>query len=227
MPDILQPGDIDARHRVGGKLVRAGPLPDRELDRHAFGIHALGVKRDQRLQPFAGGGAVEAGVSFDRGDAPLAPVLQHGFQQGRAVAEAAVEAALGDAEVFGQNLHPHPLDAGPGDFLQAGLDPALASHLAGPRVCLGSLLDRSWDRSWSGLTRYRYGAVLLARRDLIRYRIRMRKSGSERWRRTRPVAARSIPGNATMSGTSHTYAIGIAGCEKSFYGRAVQLSFPT
>jgi hypothetical protein len=140
MPDILQPGNIDARHRVGGELVRPGPLPDRELDRHALGIHALGVKRDQRLQPLARGGAIEAGVSFDRGDAPRAPVLQHGFQQGRAVAEAAVETALGDAEVLGQNLYPHPLDAGPGDFLQAGLDPGLASHLAGPPVCFGVAL---------------------------------------------------------------------------------------
>ena len=95
---------------------------------------------NQLLQPLARGGAVEAGVLFDRGDAARAPVLQHGLEQGRAVAEAAVEAALGDAEVFGQNLHPHPLDAGPRDFLQAGLDPALAAHLAGPRVCFGVAL---------------------------------------------------------------------------------------
>ena len=106
-------------------------MPDREFDRHAFRIHPFRIKRDQRLQPLAGGGAVEAGLLFDRGDAARAPVLQHGVQQGGAVAEAAVEAALGDAEVLGQHLDPHALDAGPGDFLQPGLDPALASHFAG------------------------------------------------------------------------------------------------
>ena len=138
--------------RAGRKLIGPGPLPDREFDRHAFGIHALGILRNQRLQPFAGGGAVEAGMFFDRGDAARAPVLQHGLEQGRAVAEAPVEAALGDAEFLGQNLDPHPLDAGPGDFFKAGLDPALAAHLAGPRLCLGSLSASLLGSPMSGLS---------------------------------------------------------------------------
>jgi len=136
-PDILQPRRVHAGHRVGGKLVDAGPLPDRQLDRHALGIHPFGIKCGQRPQPIARGLAVEAGVPDDRGDPSVAPGLQHGFQERGAVAEAAIEAALGDAEVLCQHFYPHPLDASAGNHLQAGLDPALAAHFATSRVCSG------------------------------------------------------------------------------------------
>ena len=149
MSDILQARGIDAGDRAGGGFVGARPLPDREFDRHGFGVHPLRIKRDQRLQPLARGRAVEAGLLFDRGDAPVAPALQHGVEQRRAIAKAAVEAALGDAEAFGQHLDPHAFDPGTRDFRKPGLDPAVAS----PRrsrvrldvylgVCPGSLMVR-------------------------------------------------------------------------------------
>ena len=166
MPDILQPRRIDAGDRRGGELVGPGPLPDRQLDRHALGIHPLGIKRDQRLQPFARGRAVEAGLLFDRGDAPRAPALQHGLEQRRAVAEAAVEAALGDAEVLGQHLDPHALDAGSRDFRKAGLDPGLASRVA--------LRQSFMVRSHRFLIRYR---IANPRPDTLPYQ--ESKSGSE------------------------------------------------
>ena len=54
----------------------------------------------------------------------------HGLQQRRAIAKAAIESTLGHAEVLGQHLNPYALDAGAGEFLEPGFDPALASHLA-------------------------------------------------------------------------------------------------
>ena len=67
---------------------------------------------------------------------PLLQLCQHGLEQRRAVAEAAIEAALGDAEVLGQHLDPHALDAGPRDFRKAGRDPGLVSRVS-PAVSLG------------------------------------------------------------------------------------------
>ena len=61
---------------------------------------------------------------------PLLQLRQHGLEQRRAVAEAAIEAALGDAEVFGQHLDPHALDAGSCDFRKAGRDPGLVSRVS-------------------------------------------------------------------------------------------------
>jgi len=69
-------------------------------------------------------------------DTAAAPARQHGLEQGGAVAEAAIEAALGDAEVFGQHLDPHALDAGSCDFRKAGRDPGLVSRVS-PAVGLG------------------------------------------------------------------------------------------
>jgi hypothetical protein len=43
---------------------------------------------------------------------------------------------FGDAEVFGQHLDPHPLDAGTRDFLESGLDPGFRrdfGHSFSPR----------------------------------------------------------------------------------------------
>src|SRR5262249_40393934 len=124
--DVLQPRRIDARHRLRRRLVRAGPLPDRQLDRHAFGIHALGIQPDQRLQPVAGAFAIEARLLLDRGDTPLAPISEHAGEQRPAVAEAAVEAALGDAEVLRQHLDPDALDPRARQLVKSGPDPALA-----------------------------------------------------------------------------------------------------
>jgi len=108
--DILQPRGIDASHRRGRRLVGAGPLPDRQFDRHTLGIHALRIEPDQRFQPVARGCAVEAGLLFDRRNSPRAPALQDAVQQRRAVAETPVKAAFGDAEIFGQDLDPDTLD---------------------------------------------------------------------------------------------------------------------
>ena len=58
---------------------------------------------------------------------PRAPVLQHAAEQRRAVVEAAVEAAFGDAEVLRQHLDPHALDAGSREFRESGLDPGVAA----------------------------------------------------------------------------------------------------
>ena len=59
---------------------------------------------------------------LDRSDPALTPAPQHGPKQRCAVLEAAVEAALGGAEILGEHLDPHALDAGSRE-LKAGLYP--------------------------------------------------------------------------------------------------------
>jgi hypothetical protein len=69
---------------------------------------------------------LERGLLLDRGDAAIAPARQHGLEQRGAILEAAVEAALGDAEILRQHLDPHAVDAAMGEFGKAGGDPDIA-----------------------------------------------------------------------------------------------------
>jgi hypothetical protein len=101
-------------------------LPDRELDRHALRIEALGIELDHRSQSFAGLLPVETRLLRDCGDASLAPTFQHGIEQRGAVGKAAVEAALGDAKILGEHLDPHALDPRAGELGKACLDPDIA-----------------------------------------------------------------------------------------------------
>ena len=80
--------------------------------------------------------AIEAGLLFDRGNAPRTPRLQHALEQGGAIPEAPVEAALGDAEILGQHLHPYTFDAGSRDLLETGLDPGVAFAVGHIGLCL-------------------------------------------------------------------------------------------
>ena len=70
--------------------------------------------------------AIEARLLRDRRGPPLAPALQHGFEQRGAVGEAAIEAALGDAEILGEHLDPDTLDPRAGELGKPCLDPDIA-----------------------------------------------------------------------------------------------------
>ena len=129
MRDVLQSRGIDAGHRGGGSFIRPGPLPDRQLDRHACGIHALGIQPDHGREPVARGRAIEAGLLFDRRDPPRAPGAQDALEQRGAILEAPVEAALGDAEVFRQHLDADAVDAASGHLGKARLDPDVAFRI--------------------------------------------------------------------------------------------------
>ncbi len=130
LSDILQPRGIDACGGRGGGFVGTRPLPDREFDRHRLGVHALRIQRDDRLQPFAGARTVECSLLLDGGDAAVAPARQHGVQQCSAISKAAVEAALGDAEILRQHLDPYAVDAAMREFGEARRDPDIALVLS-------------------------------------------------------------------------------------------------
>jgi len=56
--DIFRTHGIDAGNR---RVIRAGPLRGRELDRHSFRIRPLRIETDQGLQPVAGAFRQRAG----------------------------------------------------------------------------------------------------------------------------------------------------------------------
>ena len=69
---------------------------------------------------------------------PHSPAFQHGAKQRGAIGEAAVEAALGDAEVLGEHLDPHALDPRAGEFAKPCLDPDVALAIAHEENLTGS-----------------------------------------------------------------------------------------
>jgi len=123
--------------RAGATFIKVdcATTPEKLLDATLFGSGsaASGSKASHCTGCFelARGGAIEAGLRLDRGDAAVAPALQHAVKQRRAIPEAAIEAALGDAEILRQNLDPHAVGAGPCDLGKPGFDPDVALAVAG------------------------------------------------------------------------------------------------
>src|SRR5262249_3619447 len=123
---IAQARRVDALHRCTSSRIRTRPLADPAVGHHGLRNGAVGMESEERFQPLARALAGELSRFLDRGDAAAPPRFQHGIKQSPSILEASVEAALGDAEVRGQDLHPHALDAAAADLLQPSLDPHLA-----------------------------------------------------------------------------------------------------
>ena len=70
----------------------------------------------------------------DGDDAALRPRFEHGGEQRATVGKSAVEAALGDAQILGQDFDEHLFDAAARQGIEPRIDPLCAPVVLGHRV---------------------------------------------------------------------------------------------
>ena len=79
----------------------------------------------------ARGTILELRLLLDCGDPPARPGVEDGVEERAAVGKSSIEAALGYAEVLGQNFNPYLVDAAARQGRQAGFDPFFGSIAVG------------------------------------------------------------------------------------------------
>ena len=137
---MSQPLGIDRLHRGCRAGVVTRERPDREFDGEPARIAAPGIKFDQLAQRESGVGRLR-GLLADCGNASIGPLRKHGVDQGAAVGEMPVEAALGDGERLGDRLDPHGVDALRCQDVERRRDPGPGVERAGAgRGSLGQIV---------------------------------------------------------------------------------------